>query len=124
MSERTRKYLEARASGLKYKEIADMFGVSLQAVQQVCGQYNPRQFQYITEAGCVYPNLRKWMNENKVSRKEVIRRMGFADGNPQNANTFGEYMRGRCDPPKRVIDKLLEVTGLTYEVLFDKGEQE
>lgn len=123
MTERTKAYIQARESGLSYREIGEMFGVSFQTVAQVCGKYQPRQFQFVTETGCVYPNLRKWMNENRVSRREVVRRMGLIDTNPGSVSLFGDYMRGKHDPPKRVIDKLLEVTGMTYEVLFYREEQ-
>lgn len=124
MTELTRQYLAARDSGMTYEEIAIMFGVSKQRVHQVCGKYNPCRFQFISEKGCIYPNWRNWMNENKVSRYELARRMGLIDSQTNYVMTISAYMKGEWEPKKWFIDKLLEATGLKYEVLFDKEEQE
>ena len=123
MTERAREFLAARDSGMTYKEIAIMFGVSRQRVHQVCGKYNPHRFQFITETGCIYPNWRKWMNDNKVSRYELVRRMGLIASQTNYVLTVSGYMNGEYEPKKWFIDKLLEVTGLKYEVLFYKGEK-
>ncbi len=124
MTELTKAYLAARESGMSYREIAEMFGVSFQRVAQVCGKYNPHRFQFITETGCIYPNWRKWMNDNKVSRYELVRRMGLITSQTEFVNRMSDYMRGVSEPKKWFIDKLLEATGMTYEVLFYKGEEE
>lgn len=123
MNERTQKILSARAEGQTYTEIAQRFGVSKQRVGQICGKQDARYFQYVSETGCVYPYWREWMNENMVSRRELVRRMGLVEPDPGNAIVVGGYMRGEYDPPKRFIDRLIEVTGLKYEVLFYKGDK-
>ena len=33
------------------------------------------------------------------------------------------YMIGKRDLPKRVIDKLIEISGMTYEKLFEKAKE-
>lgn len=111
-----KQMLLLRDQGMKYREIAEKLGVSNQYVSMVCAQYDPAHFQYIGES-CVYPNLRNWMNENKVSRKEFLRRMGLT-GNPGNYERLTSYMRGESHPRKQYIDKMLKVTGLKYEKLF------
>ena len=37
-----------------------------------------------------------------------------------NKKRMDYYLTGRNDPPKNVIDKILMVTGLTYEQAFSK----
>lgn len=108
--------LELRAQGLKYKEIAEIMGVSHQYVAQVCGKSNPYRFRYASEK-IVYPNLRKWLNDNKVSIREFIRRCG---SNPYGGTLaiFNNWLYGNNDPCKRHIDASLKVTGMTYEELF------
>ena len=105
-----------RDQGLKHREIAEIFGVSRQYVADVCGKCDPA---YFTPVGseCVYPNLRKWMNENKVSRREFLKRMGLT---PHTSNhvRFSNCIRGEYQPYKPYIDKMLKVTGMTYEMLF------
>ena len=105
-----------REAGSKCKEIAEAFGVSKQYVSQVCGKGNPKYFQIVGD-DCPYPNLRNWMNENKVSKMELLRRIGLASV-PSNYERLCSYINGKTFPRKPYIDKMLKVTGLTYEELF------
>ena len=120
MTDKKTKILDLREQGLTYQQIADKLGVSRQYVGVLCVRSTPRGFQFITEKGCIYPNLRDWMNENRVSRSELVRRMGLNNSPMHYVSALSSYMRGICDPPKWFIDKMLEETGLTYEQLFYK----
>ena len=110
-------YIAERDKGLTYVEIAKKYGVSYQAVAQCCAKHTPGHFKPYTETEVVYPNLRKWLNENKVSRSEFCRRMG-------TVTRGGSYDAVRCwfggmnYPTKDRIDKILAMTGLTYEELW------
>lgn len=115
-------YLAARESGLTYQQIADKYGVSRQAVADVCGKYNPKYFQIIKEDDCIFPNLRKWMNDHKVSRKELTRRIGLVTY-AYNVEVLTTYLKGVVNPRKDVIDKMLKVTGMTYEEMFYTEER-
>lgn len=103
--------------GVRQSEIARIVGVTRQRVSQICGTYCPGHFRKITEKECVYPNWRNFMNENKISRAELLRRMGL-DTHSQNYARLSTWMRGRNYPVKQSIDMLLSATGLTYEQLF------
>lgn len=105
-----------REQGLKHREIAERFGVSRQYVAMVCGKCDPAYFIPVDDK-CIYPNLRDWMNKNKVSRNKFVRRMGLTTG-PGNIDRFSAYIRGINQPRKPYIDKMLKVTGMTYETLF------
>lgn len=109
-----------REQGLKHREIAAAFGVSRQYVAFVCGKCDPAYFVPIGDE-CVYPNLRKWMNKNKVSRSEFLRRMGITTG-ADNQERLNKTIRGEFQPRKKYIDKMLQVTGLKYETLFAEVE--
>ena len=109
--------LALREQGMTYQQIADHFGISYQAVAQTLAKYNPNHFQYVTEAGCAYPGLRNWMNDNKAGRSELIRRCHI-ESTHQNLSRMRNYLTCKADPPKRVIDKILGITGLTYEEAF------
>lgn len=112
-------YMAEEARGLSRRETAEKYGVSTQMVHQACGKHGPGHFRKITENGCVYPNLRNWMNENKVSYMELLRRMGIFPVT-QNLNTHKLWLSGRADPRKETIDKMIAITGIPYEKLFTK----
>ena len=111
---------ELREQGLKYREIAEIMGISRQCVAQMCGETNPNHFRMFGDS-VVYPNLRKWLNENKVTMAEFIRRCGRVPYGAGYKN-FGYWMSGRRDPSKSIIDAWLRVTGMTYEELFYREE--
>ena len=117
ISNRTVQIIALREQGMTYQQIADKVGVSKQYIAQICGKRNPRHFRVITEEGCIYPNLRAWMNDNKVSRRELLRRMGRLAW-PVNSQMLSRYLRGEDSPRKEVIDAMLKATGLTYEFMF------
>lgn len=111
-------YREERAKGLSYKEIADKYGVSKQNVAIACGKSQKWNFRYWTATGCIYPNVRKWLNENQITTRELIHRLGIDYHNTTCAR-IRSYLIGHCYPPKMIIDKFLSVTGLTYEEFFE-----
>lgn len=106
-----------REQGLKYREIAAILGCTTQYVASICCKTNPTYFTYIGKE-CVYPNLRNWMNENKVSRKKLLEKMGLAV-HTSNYDRMLKYLNGYCFPRKDYIDRLIAATGLPYEILFE-----
>lgn len=111
-------YRAEREKGLTYQQIADKYGVSRQTVGQACGKANPKRFQFHGEDKVIYPNLRNWMNDNKVSSLEMLRRMGF-EAAPATYTKLRGILRGKFNPRKNWIDGLLSVTEMTYEELFE-----
>lgn len=111
-------YMADRERGMKYHQTAEKHGVSRQAVAQACSKYSPGHFRPFTAEEVIYPNLRRWLNENKVSRSEFIRRMGNVAATT-NFTNMKKWLSGENYPINRVIDSMLEVTGLTYEELWE-----
>lgn len=114
-------YMAERDAGLTYREIAEKYGVSYQSVAQMCSRYSIGHFRAYTKEEVVYPNLRKWLNDNKVTRSEFVRRMNNRPAG-QLVKEVGGWFRGNYYPLKSSIDKILEITGLTYEQLFERDE--
>ena len=56
--------------------------------------------------------LRAWMGANKVSGRELARLMG------RSYETIRVKLRGQTEWTLPEIEKLLDVTGLTFEELF------
>ena len=116
---RSDEYRELREQGLTYREIAARYGISYQAVAQVCAKSNICQFKPIWPKSCVYPGLRNWMNRNHVSRAELYRRMH--DGSPcigKAPYIIRDRMTGKSPWRMDEIERLLDITGMTYERLF------
>jgi transcriptional regulator with XRE-family HTH domain len=107
--------------GYTVKEIAEKLGVSKTRIYQITYSKLLRSFKEITPEMNIYPNWRKWMNENSVSIRLHCELMGL-DLNSTNYNNVHGWMRGRCYPSKKNIDRILEATGLTYEQLFYQEE--
>ena len=117
LSDRTKQMILDREAGMTCMAIAEKHGVSYQRVQAVVGKYNPAYFQRIQESACIYPNLRRWMNDNKVGKRELLRRMGM-EAYPRACQDLSIVMAGRKSPRKAYIDRMLQATGLTYEEMF------
>ena len=105
-----------RDSGMKYKQIAEVMDVSYQYVAHICSRYSPKRFVPVGD-NCKYPELRRWMNRNKVGRTELLRRMGI-ESHAENIRKLSQIMRGEVEPKKTYIDKMIDATGMTYERLF------
>ena len=106
-----------RDSGKTYQEIAEKFNISKQRVYQIIGSNGPKFFRHITATGCIYNGVRQWMNDNKVSITEMTRRL-YGNYSPVNFNRVRNKLNGSASITKKYIDKILEITGLTYEVAF------
>ena len=111
-------YLAERDNGMTYREIAEKYGVSCQCVHICCMNNGGVSKKEISPRGCIYPNLRKWLNEDKDRQNRFIQAM--------KDYPVREYMKGERQPKKNAIDLMLKVTGMTYEELFkeeDYGEE-
>lgn len=121
MSKKADLYLAERNKGKTYQEIAEQYGVSYQTVAAAIGRRSPGHFRVYTKKNVIYPNLRNWLNDNKVCRNEMLRRMGLTQSG-KSVDRLNCYFRGDAYPNKQNIDKMLAVTGMTYEELFAREE--
>lgn len=113
------QYRAEREKGLTYRTIAEKYGVSYQSVAQACGKGNPHLFRYHTAKSVIYPNLRKWLNDNKISKQELLRRAGL-EVLSENDKRLSDILSGRTEPRKTTIDRLIKATGMSYEKLFEE----
>ena len=101
------KAKELRSTGLSWKEVADTLGFSLQTMFD----------NNLTKDGkrsvkTVFPNLREWMYKNKRSVSWLSEQLGIS---PVSMNS---KMNRRTELKKWEIDRILEITGLPYEICF------
>lgn len=120
-TERNEKIREMRLSGMGYKDIAEVFGISRQRVQQIAGSVC--YFRPVEEKDCIYKGIRDWLNENHYSRIDLVRLMyGYTHAGWHTK--LSNMLRG-SNCTKKMIDKILAATGLPYEVAFKvEGKEE
>lgn len=73
----------------------------------------------LSEKQCSYTGLRDWMNYSGVCVSALTRMMY---GNESKRKMVAMALKGgNCS--KETIDRILKVSGLTYEEAFGKGEK-
>ena len=102
--------------GFTYQEIADRFQVSKQRIGQIFSMSESRYSKII------YPGIRSWMIENNVTVQELNRRMRPEKRTKGNNGLF-EKLRGEREITPEEIERLLRVTGLTFEEAFGRKER-
>ena len=115
-------YRRERENGLTCPEIAQKYGVSRQRVYQCCAKSSESHFNKWTKERCIYIHLRNWLNDNRITLSELIRRMDW-ELLPGNYNAVRAWLNGKTYPIKKNIDKLIEITGIPYEKLWIIGEE-
>ena len=114
-------YYEERLKGKTYQKIAEENGVTKQAIHSVlkANGYISFPFREVTEKGCIYPNLREWMNSSGVGILEFTFLVGLRV-HRQSITKMRGILRGQQYPNKKFIDQMIRVTGLSYEKLFQE----
>ena len=108
-----------RQKGMTYQEIADSMGISKAYVAILLDRtVKTSNFHIWPVETSPYPILTQWMNDNQITRQELAEKLGYS------VSTSSGYIIAKIMKTdklsKREIDKLLEITGMTYEELFRK----
>lgn len=107
-------------NGMTYEEIGKNFGISRQRVFQIIGGKTKYQVKPFTTETCIYSGLRKWLNEHKIGTTELTRKI-YRNYSSSNRESVKKMLNGKLKITKTHIDKILEITGLTYEKAFEMG---
>ena len=113
-NEQKRIAKEMLDNGSTYKEVGERFGVSRQRIHALFPSSSKRARHQKWEFCYIYPNVNKFMKENKISLMEFHRQTGV------HYNQLHKIFYGEMNPRKATIDKLLNYTGMTYEEFFYK----
>ena len=117
---RKREMEKLYESGMTHAEIGREFGISRQRVFQLIGGKTRHHYRIITKELCVYDGLRDWLNENRVSIGELTRRI-YGEAHAVARKRISDKLGGAIIT-KTYIDKILKVTGLTYEEAFRRSD--
>jgi len=105
--------------GMSHQQIADIYGISRKRVGKIIywanvGGADPK------ETSICYEGIAKYLTERNMSVRQFGRKCGL---NPQGLYRIlaGE---GKNGPTKKVIDKILVGTGMSYEEAFGAPEGE
>lgn len=112
--------LHMRYEGMTQKEIAAKTGYSLPRVQQLVGADSPAHTRAWTKKRCRWPELRHWLNVNRMSVKKLVTMMGYVYA-PDTGKRIAQCLAGERELKKSEIDTLMKLTGMSYEKLFGEG---
>ena len=100
--------------GHTLQTVGERFGISKQGVQQMLTVTNMRID--MAAQSCVYPNISRWMAQNGYGYMSISKMCDIAPQTVQRTLSKG------ADCKKSFIDKILKVTGMTYEEAFDQAK--
>lgn len=102
--------------GKSYAEIGKEFGISKQRVARVIRDNTNRMGHIVTSKQCVYEGIRHYLNISNMCVTDLTKLM-FGDSWRNHLGTVSHALKGvNCS--KQTIDKILEVTGMSYEDAF------
>ena len=103
-----------RLDGYTLQEIGDHFGLSRERIRAIL--YQTTTASGIARKQYVYPNIAKWMIENKISPGLFSKKIGCSQAAVSN------WMTGKRDPSYKFINLVLKETGMTYEEAFKRED--
>lgn len=106
-----------RLNGCSYAEIKKKYNVSQKEIMKMLHN-NRVGSQWPQAEEHVYPELSKWIYKNLGSLGACAEKVGA------QRQSISKWLRGETDMSKRHIDKFLLLTGMTYEELFRRKEEE
>ena len=105
-----------RREGATLQSIADTFGVSKEWIRQILPGEGKSWSNDAVLSRCAYPAIARWLFDNRLTYSEFGGLIGFSQA------TISRWMNGVNKLNKPAIDKILEVTSLTYEQAFGEPE--
>ena len=117
---RKAQMIEMHEKGMNYTDIGKVFGLSRQRVYQLIGGGYKSHFQSIKSENCIYEEIRQFLIVNKMSIAEFSRKI-YEDNHPVHKSTISNVLKG-SDVHKSIIDRILDITGLTYEQAFKRSD--
>ena len=107
--------LKMLLEGATYAEVGRKYMMPREKIRDMfCGVIGVRRVSNIPIEG-LYPNLINWIKENEYGITKFGRAIGYSCSNGTR-----RMLTGELSPTKNVIDKILELTGMTYEECFAK----
>lgn len=103
-----------RLEGASLQECADVFGVTREYVRQLTPPVETHAKRRSNYDSCIYPAIAEWLYENRYSYH------AFAKLCATSIQPMYRALTGVTPLSKKLIDAILDSTGLTYEDAFKK----
>ena len=106
--------------GKLLSEIGAKYGASKQSISQLLSRMGVQKRNKKKGHACsmAYPGLARYLKDNKLRPVDIGRMIGYK--NP--SSSMGAILSGRFSFSQKTIEKLMAVTGLTYEQMIGKVE--
>lgn len=101
-----------RLEGATLRECAEKFGVSREYIRQITPPVETHPRRRSNYDGCIYPNIKEWLYQNRYSYCSFSKLLACTPMSVYNA------LMGKVSPNKKLIDKILDATGMSYEEAF------
>lgn len=105
------KAFAMRLDGKTLQDIADTFCVSRQYISQILNVHDRNKKRPFA---CIYPNLKRWMEDHNYT----VRRFETEIAPEKNQGLWNYKLRGKVSITIREAQKILALTGLTFEECF------
>lgn len=112
-SNQRKKAFNLLEDGANYQETADVVGCTREEIAEVFGKMFRDKERRAKHDGA-YPAIHEWKQEHGYNNHDLALLCGVHPG------TVNNYLRGSMAATKGFIDKILELTGMTYEDAFRK----
>lgn len=123
MKDRFYEMDKMKREGKTYREIGERFGLSKQRVYQILGKMDKHYFKPIKEKVVAYKGIRDWLNEKKISFTEFCRLI-YGYYHPKLYTRLTVCLNKTHPIKIDMIEKILDITGLTYEQAFKELKNE
>lgn len=122
MIEKKEEMIELREQGLNYRQISEIYHISRQRVHSIIGKEKSRKNNADIER-IVYKGIYDYLTENpKISLNTLYRKISSNYTSNQMRN-FRVFLMNTSDRGKltiRQIKKLIEITGKSFDELFER----
>lgn len=105
-----------RAAGERICDLAEEYHVVRETIHHYLKQPYGDPVIAPVKINCAYPGLKAWLVKKGWRGSDLAYAIGYKPGSLDN------ILSGLYPPSKRVIDRVLKVTGLTYEVAWKMEE--
>lgn len=103
--------------GFTFKDAAEKYMVCESAISYRFKRAGVRfELKHMNCIPSYYPNIRKWMIENRVSERRFANMTGICQ------STISFILNGKKRPSMASINKVLKATGMTFEEAFATEE--